>query len=213
MNIDYTEVYGFEAAIRGMRNPLNSWDKSDSLYFDNLFENNSIKHLEGIQIGKEDMHLAQRLIKSGTEHSKFLRFITVWADWELPLYVWKEADTYKFIEKNSCSTMHKITSRELNKDDFEWDIMTEKRKSNLLDLNKMIVDYKAANKIQKTVIFRLIVQDLSSAYLQKRTIMTNYAELRNIYKQRHNHKLEEWHKICNWIESLPYATELITYGL
>lgn len=198
MNVDRTQVSGFEAAIRGMRNPLNSWNQSDSY-----------KCVNGVKLGNKDIDLAQRLIKAGTEHSKFLRFIIVWSDWNLPLYVWKEADTYKFIEKNSCSTMHKITSKELTKDDFEWDVMTEKRKNDLLHLNKMIADYKAANELQKTIIFRLIIQDLSSAYLQKRTIVTNYAELRNIYKQRHNHKLEEWHKICKWIETLPYASELI----
>lgn len=208
MQIDNTEVYGFEAAIRGMRNPLNSWDKSDS-YFDYNYSTG-----ETIELGTNDLDLAQRLIKAGTEHSKFLRFIVVWADWELPLYVWKEADTYKFIEKNSCSTMHKITSRELTKEDFEWDIMTDKRRSDLENLNKKINDYKKfSSPLQRDIIFRFIVQDLPSSYLQKRTIVTNYAELRNVYKQRKNHKLEEWHKICKWIEELPYAKELITYGI
>lgn len=204
MKIDKTEVYGFEAAIRGMRNPLNSWDKSDSYIF---------KDEKMFDLGPNDMDLAQRLIKAGTEHSKFLRFITVWSDWELPLYVWKEADTYKFLEKNSCSTMHKITSRELTTKDFEWDIMTLKRYNDLDHLNQMIDDYKAANDLQKTTIFRMIVQDLPNSYLQKRTIVTNYAELRNIYKQRNSHKLREWHKICDWIELLPYSGELITYGI
>lgn len=212
MKIDKTEVYGFTPAFRGARNPMNSWDRSDSELnyggYDLQAEN-----LESFILGKNDLDLAQRLIKAGTEHAKFLRFIMVWSDWELPLYVWKEADTYKFIEKNSCSTMHKITSRELTTDDFEWDVITKARNNELIHLNKMINDYKNANEAQKPIIFRLIVQDLPSSYLQKRTIVTNYSELRNIYKQRKNHKLKEWHKICDWIENLPYSSELITYGI
>lgn len=203
MKIDQTEVYGFEAAIRGMRNPLDSWSQSDSY-----------KCVNGFKLGLKDIDLAQRLIKAGTEHSKFLRFITVWADWELPLYVWKEADTYKFIEKNSCSTMHKITSRELTQCDFEWDQFDLWQDMCLGRINNLITEYKEEkNELCKKDLFRMIVQDLPSSYLQKRTIITNYAELRNIYKQRHNHKLKEWHKICEWIEGLPYAKELITYGL
>lgn len=204
MNIDKTEVYGFEAAIRrGMRNPLNSWDKSDSKFF-----------FTKVTLGNNDLDLAQRLIKGGTEHSKFLRFIIVWCDMELPLYLWKEFDTYKFVEKNSCSTMHKITSRELTYNDFEYESWSVNNQIYIDYINYLIRDYKAVEEKElKEHIFRKIVQDLPSSYLQKRTIVTNYAELRNMYKQRRNHKLNEWHKICDWIKSLPYAEELITYGL
>lgn len=203
MNIDKTQVFGFEPAIRGMRNPLNSWDKSDSYY---LFGRDTI--------GKNDLNLAQRLIKAGTEHSKFLRFIMVWCDMDLPLYVWKEMDTYKFIEKNSCSTMHKITSRQLTEEDFEHDKWTSGKENYLCYLNVFIKKYKEAeSKELKEAIFRTIIQDLPSSYIQKRTIVTNYAELRNIYKQRKNHKLQEWHRVCEWIKTLPYAEELITYGI
>ena len=404
MKIDKTETYGFEAAIRGMRNPLNSWYSSDSGYIFG-WDNRGI-----FTIGNNDIVLAQRLIKAGTEHSKFLRFITVWADWELPLYVWKEADTYKFIEKNSCSTMHSIHKKPFELSDFETDALNvpvkkyfEVKKESIKEVWKDIKGwediYKISNKgeiykypfsiinkdgktvnhsgyiikqsinssnykkvslhdgktsknyythrllaenfipnplskpevnhidgnkwndnlnnlewvtksensfhafdtglrsitqfnkyrvaesgrkfnykqveeikgllkqghtkkeiaeiynVQGSTIcnlingktylpvqldksaywkvtlhhlnnlrtlfnetkdikyFREMIQDLPSAYLQKRTTVTNYAELRNVYKQRHNHKLTEWHKVCNWIESLPYATELITYGL
>ena len=389
MKIDKTEVYGFEAAIRGARNPMNSWDRSDS-YFESYDE----KYV----VGPNDLDLAQRLIKAGTEHSKFLRFITVWADWELPLYVWKQMDCYKFIEKNSTSTMHMISSRHLTLKDFEGTFPTNQRKpkqefifenkfeeiwesipgykgeylisssgrvkNNKNKLRKLQVDnkgyvkialckkgevqqyavhrlvaqtfisnsenklevnhkdgnklnncisnlewctssenqkhafstglqsltnysiYKSKEALQKLTneqtkeikelyvtgeythrklagiykvshttigdvlrdktyqpielssldilkiviekinklidlfsktkdkeVFNSIIQLLPSSYLQKRTIITNYAELRNVYKQRYNHKLSEWHKACDWIESLPYATELITYGL
>lgn len=198
MKIKILEVAGIKHAIYSMRNPLNSWDRADS-YFDGKYV-----------IGRNDLDLAQRLIKAGTEHSKFLRFITVWADWELPLYVWKEADTYKFLEKNSCSTMHKITSRPLTSEDFEWDNNNDYRRYMLDRLNFLIDKYKKTeNDIEKKSLFREIVQDLPSSYLQKRTVVTNYAELRNIYFQRRNHKLKEWHEVCKWIESLPYAKELI----
>lgn len=221
MKIDKTEVYGFGAAVRGMRNPMNSWDKSDSYkYLDKIEDINDIhaienSNVEGFVLGSNDLDLAQRLIKAGSEHCKFLRFIQVWADWELPLYVWKEADTYKFIEKNSCSTMHKITSRMLTMEDFETEYYSDGQIENILDyINLLILDFKEEeNKDSKESIFRGIIQLLPSSYLQKRTIITNYAELRNIYKQRQHHRLPEWHKICEWIESLPYSKELITYGL
>lgn len=187
MKIDKTEVYGFSAALRGMRNPKNSWNRSDS--------HDDVE----CYIGPNDLELVHKLINAGTEHSKFLRFITVYADIEMPLYFWKEFDTYKFMEKNSCSTMHKILSRPLTENDFEHETWSTERENHLYYLNNLIKEKR----------FREVIQDLSSSYLQKRTIVTNYAELRNIYKQRLNHKLIEWHKICHWIDQLPYS-ELIT---
>ena len=188
MNIRTLEIAGLKPAINSMRNPLNSWARSDS-------KDTS----EGYKIGDADLDLAHRLISAGTEHAKFLRFITVWANIELPLYVWKEMDTYKFIEKNSCSTMHKILSRPLAKEDFEFEEWTEHKENTLIHLNKLITEKK----------FKEVIQDLPSNYLQKRTIVTNYAELRNIYKQRKNHKLIEWHKVCEWLETLPYSELII----
>jgi len=186
MRIDKTEVFGFQAAIRGMRNPLNSWDKSDSGmdYLNNRFF-----------LGNNDLKLAQKLINAGPEHSKFLRFITAYMDIEAPLYFWKEFDTYKYVEKNSCSTMHKILSRPLTKDDFEHEEWSTERENYLAYINNLIEEKQ----------FRTVIQDLPSSYLQKRTIITNYAELRNRRRQRENHKLIEWHKVVKWIDELEYS--------
>jgi hypothetical protein len=142
-----------------------------------------------------------------------MRFISVWADLELPLYVWKEFDTYKFVEKNSCSTMHKITSRPLTLDDFEIDFPDEEDVRTIIKINELIQKYNDFPKDavnNRIFVFRKIVQKLPCSFLQKRTIITNYQELRNMYKQRKNHKLEEWNdKICSWIESLPYSQLII----
>lgn len=184
MEIDKTEVFGFSAAIRGMRNPHNSWDKSDSYTPSYSF-----------MIGPKDMELAQGLIQQGSEHSKFLRFITVYMDIEAPLYFWKEWETYKFKESNSCSTMHKILSRPLTANDFEHELWSTERENQMCHLNNLIKEKQ----------FREVIQDLPSNYLQKRTIVTNYAELRNIRKQRENHKLTEWHKVVKWIDGLEYS--------
>lgn len=202
MIIKNDEVYGFNAAIRGARNPMNSWAKSDSKIENGVFV-----------LGANDLDLATRLIKAGTEHAKFLRFITCWVDLELPFYLWKEFDTYKFVEKNSCSTMHKITSRLLDPEiDFEFDKLDSDDIQYIAQINELIVQFNATPKDDKETrnrLFRKIIQKLPESYLQRRTVVTNYAELRNIYKQRKNHKLSEWHEICKWIESLPYS-ELIT---
>ena len=184
MKIDKTEVFGFRAAFRGMRNPYNSWEKSDSCVC-----------INGFNVGPKDIELAQGLIAQGAEHSKFLRFITVYADIEAPLYFWKEFDTYKYMEKNSCSTMHKILSRPLTKDDFEHEMWSIERENQLARINILIKEKR----------FREVIQELPSSYLQKRTIVTNYAELRNIRKQRVGHKLIEWHQVVAWIDSLEYS--------
>ncbi|NMM62551.1 hypothetical protein HBE96_07570 [Clostridium sp. P21] len=200
MKIDKVQVFGWEAAIRGMRNPMNSWDRSDSQYYNG-----------NIEIGTNDLRLMQRLILAGTEHSKYMRYITVYMDINAPLYWWKEFDTYKFCEKNSTSTMHKITSRPLTYDDFEFDFESENRTNIINDLNDMIDKYKnTENSSDKETIFRAIVQDLPSAFKQTRTIVTNYAELRNMYFQRKNHKLTEWREVfINSLKSLPYSEELL----
>lgn len=200
MKIDKVQVFGWEAAIRGMRNPLNSWDRSDSKYYDGNAE-----------LGANDLQLMQRLILAGTEHCKFMRYITVYMDIEAPLYWWKEFDTYKFCEKNSTSTMHKITSRSLSYDDFEFDFKNEYRDNIINNINGMIGKYKTLDDAaEKQEIFRAIIQDLPSAFKQTRTVVTNYAEIRNMYFQRKNHKLKEWSEIfINAIKSLPYSEELI----
>jgi hypothetical protein len=200
MKIDKIEVFGWEAAIRGMRNPMNSWDRSDSQYYNG-----------NIEIGANDLRLMQRLILAGTEHSKYMRYITVYMDINAPLYWWKEFDTYKFCEKNSTSTMHKITSRPLTYDDFQFDFESENRNNIINGLNDMIDKYKnTEDSSNKEAIFRIIIQDLPSAFKQTRTIITNYAELRNMYFQRKNHKLKEWREVfVDSLNLLPYSEELI----
>jgi len=200
-------TYNIYYAILGMRNPMNSWHLMDSRELDQA---------GNCKIGEKDLNLAQRLILEGSEHGKFLRFITVCFDLTAPLYWWKEFDTYKFAEKNSCSTMHKLTSKDLGAHDFSFDKLTDFRNAQIRHLNDLIKAYKSRegeneedNEFRKIVFIELI-QDLPSAYMQKRTVITNYAELRNIYFQRRNHKLDEWRKFCTWVEeTLLYAKELI----
>jgi hypothetical protein len=212
MKITNTGVFGFEHAIRGMRMPMNSHHLSDSKYEDGKYI-----------IGEKDLNLMQRLVLAGTEHGKFMRYITVFMDIEAPLYWFKEFDTYKVsTTANSTSTMHKITSRLLDENDFEWDTnnndtkvsVTGYRQNMLEHINNLITYHNNfAKPEEKSEIFRLIIQDLPSAFKQTRTVTLNYAVLRNIYFQRRYHKLKyEWvDTFCGWIENeLPYAKELIT---
>ena len=219
MKITNTEVYGFEAALRGMRSPMNSWHLQDTKRMlgikgkYNDFKNNDLSY-EAIVIGPNDMDLAKRLIKAGNEHCKFLRQIQVWADFEMPLYWWSEFDTYKFNTKNSCSTMHKLLNakKEIELSDFVYsnDIEKEILSFSVRELNIL------RNRYLETKDFKYVItakRILPTSYKQKRTVNTNYAELRNIYFQRKNHRLkEEWQDVfCKWVESLPYAEELILY--
>lgn len=207
MKITNTEVYGFNAAFRGLRNPMNSWNKSDSTSDD----------YENFYIGENDMKLAHSLIKGGNEHSKFMRMIHVAADFNMPRYWWSEMDCYHFNTKNSCSTMHKLlnNAEPITKDLFLWCEEDE----DVLDvvvkrLEELRKEYR--NPTPNTDKNRLLVRAkrlLPEGFLQLRTMDTNYAELRTIYFQRRNHRLkEEWiDTFCKWVESLPYAEELITY--
>ena len=219
MKITNTEVYGFEAALRGMRSPMNSWHLQDTKRMlgikgkYNDFKNNDLSY-EAIVIGPNDMDLAKRLIKAGNEHCKFLRQIQVWADFEMPLYWWSEFDTYKFNTKNSCSTMHKLLNakKEIELNDFVYsnDIEGEILKFLVRELNILREKYLETKDFKYVIIAKRI---LPTSYKQKRIVNTNYAELRNIYFQRKNHRLkEEWQDVfCKWVESLPYAEELILY--
>lgn len=192
-------------AIHGMRNPKNSWAKSDS-YFDE----------EGkLILGENDKKLATTLAKNGSVHGKFQRNIIVNAEITAPLYWWKEYDTYKVgTVANSRSTMFKLTSRPLTIDDFSYD-RTDRRGMDGLDrdiiyLNSRIEQYKATKDNQtKQEVWDSIIQRLPSSYNQTRTCMLNYQVLSNIYEYRKNHKLQEWHDMCDWIETLPYADGLI----
>ena len=218
IKIENTEVMGWEAAIRGMRNPMNSWEKSDShiCTMDASFCMDC-KHKEQYCIGPNDLDLMTRLRKAGTDHRKFMRMITVYVDILAPLYWWKEFDTYKVgTVANSCSTMHKIAAKEFTLEDFSCEHMNHTSLNVLKEiidlLNKYREDYlnPEAGKIGvKKDYWWQMIQLLPSSYNQRRTVMLNYEVLANIYKSRYNHKLDEWHTFCDWIESLPYA-ELIT---
>lgn len=220
INITETTVNGFEAAIRGMRNPMNSWDKSDSLDpVECVCESGSCdecRHsgycLSGeYVIGENDHDLAWTLSRAGTEHRKYLRMVTVTCDITAPLYWWKEFDTYKVgTVANSCSTMHRIHSKEFSRDDFSCEHMTEETEF-VLDtvIESLNMNRKAFNDDKDKNSWWQMIQLLPSSYNQKRTVMLNYEVLANIYRQRKNHKLDEWIHFCRWIELLPYS-ELIT---
>lgn len=216
MKITNTEVYGFEASLRGMRNPMNSWHLQDTRFMTNNEleieeEKNGDLLFEGVVIGEKDMDLAKRLIKAGSEHCKFLRQIQVWADFEMPLYWWSEFDTYKFNTKNSCSTMHKLfnAKKEIELDDFVYS------KEDINTLNFIINELNSLRKrYLETKDFNYVIRGkrlLPTSFKQKRTVNTNYAELINIYNQRKNHRLkEEWQDIfCKWCEELPYFKEFL----
>ncbi len=212
MKIENTEVYGFQSAIRAMRNPMDSWNKSDSGTFDISPHEINDKNInyEHFSLGDNDKKLSQTLTKAGTEHRKHLRMIQVWADFTLPRYIWSEMDTYKYINKNSCSTMHKLMSREITEEDFELDNIPFK----LIDkINTYIQSYKESNSNEEKNNNLIACKNiLPEGFLQKRTINTNYECLLSMYHQRKNHKLPQWHKICNWILELPYFTELTGIG-
>lgn len=214
IKIEKTEVVGWEHAIRGMRNPMNSWDKSDTIYETayKLYDGTEITTKDGF-IGKNDLDLMKRLVKAGTDHRKFMRMIICYFDANAPLYWHKEMDTYRFgIEKNSCSTMHKIHSKEFTVDDFSVENLSYINTNinlfndildNLNHNRKMFIETK-----DKKYWWNMI-QLLPSSYNQKRTYMVSYEALANIYKSRKAHKLDEWREFCKWVETLPYS-ELIT---
>lgn len=225
IRIENVETYGWEAAIRGMRNPKNSWSKSDSRLWEstNRFE-----------IGESDLALMQTLSNAGTDHGKFLRMITVTADITAPLYWWKEYDAYKVgTVANSCSTMHKIHAKEFTADDFSHEHLLSMANNdagdalflndannirvdsdNLLGLTINVLNYYRGRYI-KTKDKRYwwqMIQLLPSSYNQRRTVQFNYAVLRNMYHARKAHRLDEWRNFCEWVETLPYAKELIVGG-
>ena len=220
IKIENTEVYGWKAAIRGMRNSYNSWDKSDS--YETHIENPQTLNTAPFEffIGDNDLALMKKLVKSGSDHSKFMRMITVTCDVTAPLYWWKEFDTYKVgTVRNSCSTMHKITEKEFTLDDFSHEHLIV---ASLNSLNRTIEDLNSCrngylnediskNPEWKKEVWWQMIQLLPSSYNQRATVQMNYEVLRNMYHARKNHKLDEWHDFCAWVESLPYS-ELITGG-
>lgn len=201
IKLERTDVMNFENAIRGARNPMNSWNRMDSFYDEN---GNFI-------MGENDRDLAKRLVKAGNDHRKFIRQIFVSVDITAPLYWWKEYDTYKVgTVANSTSTMHKITSKPFSIDDFSCDRMnddTVKQMENVISyLEKLRLEFLETK--DKTIWYS-IIQFLPSSYNQMRTCTLNYENILNIYYARKNHKLDEWHKFCDWIKDLPYIADWI----
>ena len=202
LKIERVSVMNIDNAIRGARNPLNSWDRMDSEFDEN---GNYI-------LGENDLSLASRLAHAGSDHRKFLRQIFVSVDITAPLYWWKEFDTYKVgTVANSCSTMHKIHSKTFERDDFSHDRLDEGG----LRMLDATIEYLEAER-QKFIAdksdrqsWHNMIQMLPSSYNQMRTVSLNYENLINIYYARKNHKLAEWHTVCEWIETLPYAKDII----
>ena len=202
IKIERVSVMNFDNAIRGARNPMNSWEKSDSYY------NEEGKFI----MGEVDLDFASRLCHAGSDHRKFIRQIFVSVDITAPLYWWKEFDTYKVgTVANSCSTMHKIHSKAFDRDDFSHDRLDE---GGLRMLDATIEYLEAerqkfcADKTDRQS-WHNMIQMLPSSFNQMRTVTLNYENLINIYYARKSHKLAEWHTVCEWIESLPYAKEMI----
>lgn len=201
----------WEAIIRGMRNPMNSWDRSDSFkaYMDDSAVSADTPYF--YVIGDDDLALMGKLADAGTDHRKYLRMITVYMDITAPLYWWKEYDTYKVgTVANSCSTMHKIHAKEFALDDFSHEHLTAKSLKHLSDTIEILNEYRHEYLYTKDKVFWWqMIQLLPSSYNQRRTVMLNYEVLRNMYRARRNHKLDEWVDFCKRIEDLPYS-ELIT---
>ena len=222
IKIDNVQTFGFKGAIRGMRNPYMSHEKSDSGMASSIdseygcpFEDgcfhDDCNYCTHFCIGEADMALCKKLIKAGPEHRKFLRMIHVQADVLAPRYWWAEMDKYKYVEANSSSTMHLITKRELMLDDFSYNMGSYDIIKYVMDEinNKIQLYNQVSGKESKDAILRAIKRMLPESYKQLRTIDTNYECLLAIYHQRKNHKLLEWHSFCDWIESLPYMSEFL----
>lgn len=219
IKITNAEVFGWDAAIRGMRNPMNSWDKSDSKHWHETIVGHVV---ERRVVGMNDRALMKKLVEAGSDHAKFMRMINVTMDVTAPLYWWKEWDTYKVgMVANSCSTMHKIADKGFTLEDFSYEHLTPAAIATIRTvIERLNFARKEFLKGRKGSEFGMpsakeywwdMIQLLPSSYNQKRTVQLNYAVLRNMYHARRNHKLDEWRDFCSWVESLPYA-ELITLG-
>ena len=204
LKTECTDVMNWGNAIRGARNPMNSWDKSDS-------EWDGAGAADGYYVGPNDLSLMTRLRNAGSDHRKFMRQILVSVDITAPLYWWKEFDTYKVgTTANSCSTMHKIHAKEFTLDDFSHEHLNGCSELFLISLTEWFNEQreKFIETKDKECWWQMI-QLLPTSYNQKRTVTLNYEVLLNMYHARKSHKLDEWHELCRWIESLPYAKELI----
>ena len=207
IKIEHTDVYGFEAAVRGMRNPMNSWDKSDTIFDGDKW-----------CIGENDLALMRKLAHAGDDHGKFARFINVTVDIVAPLYWWKEFDTYKIgTVSNSCSTMHKIYDKEFTLDDFSHEHLLDggmqalKMTVDTLNVYRDFYNETKNKDVWKKLSWWQLIQLLPSSYNQRRTVQLNYQVLNRIYLARKNHKLDEWHAFCDWIEKLPYFKDIYLF--
>ena len=234
IKLENWEVVGWGPAIRGMRNPMNSWEKSDSHYCTDRLTCEGCLGRSGIDgcllsginpliIGPNDLALMMKLRNAGTDHRKFMRMLVVYVDITAPLYWWKEFDTYKVgTVANSCSTMHKIHAKEFTMEDFSIERLEPLAYGVMQSVVEILEYYRKAynaarhrdpespyNKDDVTACFHNMIQLLPTSYNQKRTVMLNYEVLANIYKSRKNHKLDEWRELSKWIEGLPYS-EIIT---
>ena len=228
IKIKNTDVYGFEAAIRGMRNPWNSWEKSDSVYSDvhnceecahkedfSVCYPNHIYTCFDIIIGENDLALMKKLVNAGTDHSKLMRMVNVTCDITAPMFWWSEYDTYKVgTVRNSCSKMHTIHIKPFDIDDFTHE-GCDKIPAAIDTLMYVVGECehlrKLYNDTEQKKYWRAIIELLPESFNMRATVQLNYAVLRNMYHARKNHPLDEWHDFCRWIESLPYS-ELITGG-
>ena len=205
IKLENTEIFGWEAAIRGMRNPKNSWSKTDSRMIDGAFV-----------IGENDMKLMKALAKAGSDHGKFLRMINVTVDITAPLYWWKEFDTYKVgTVANSCSTMHKIHAKEFTFEDFSMEHIGNVPNCDPMYYAAMDYVIMALNEARHCYLgtkdkayWWQMIQLLPSSYNQKRTVQLNYQVLKSMYFARKDHKLDEWHTLCDWMLTLPYFKEI-----
>lgn len=231
IKIENVDVFGWEASIRGLRSPLNSWDKSDSGYVTEYDEGGF--DAEFYKIGNNDLDLMKKLIAAGSDHSKFMRMINVTCDITAPLYWWSEYDTYKVgTVRNSCSKMHKLLSKPFEMSDFSFDKLPGYKnevkhndkykyaeKTNVYEevarplvdiLNEMRDSYlNCDDEEQKKIIWYSILQLLPESYNQRATVQINYAVLRNMYHSRKQHKLDEWRMFCKWIEQLQLSNLII----
>lgn len=221
IKLENTEIVGWEAAIRGMRNPKNSWDRSDSRFvedgeYHDICGNSGPTNIQVTdtenyyEIGLNDLDLMNRLAAGGSVHAKYRRMIIVYVDITAPLYWWKEFDTYKVgTVANSCSTMHKIADKEFTIDDFSVNHLTDLSIEGFMALITYLNTLRDRYNLDKNKEdWWQMIQLLPSSYNQKRTVMLNYEVLAGIYPMRKNHKLDEWQEFCQWIEQLPYS-ELI----
>ena len=216
IKIKETEVNGFKAAIRGMRNPMNSWDKSDSRYSCLCMDDKRDCPAEPYIVGPNDLALMKKLSKAGTDHAKFLRFITVTVDITAPMFWWFEYDTYKVgTVKNSCSKMHKIHIKPFLYDDFTHEGIDEVS-TDYPELKRIFRNYIETieelrllfNKTQEKKYWRALIEMLPESYNMRATVFINYQVLKTIYHARKNHKLDEWRDFCRWCETLPYFKEV-----